>query len=102
MNGRPAYKLTWNEDTSRAPNHVTVELALWIDRDTYAPLQYTDHDYGTDTQGRPVDQTYKATISNFDRLPDTAANRELLKMRPHPSAQRMTTDLAGPQRAAGP
>jgi len=90
VDGRPAYKLTWHEDTSRAPNDVTVEVTLWIDRDTYAPLRFTDHDSGTDAQGRPLDQTYRATILNFERLPDTAANRELLEMRPHPGAERVT------------
>jgi hypothetical protein len=90
VNGQPAYKLTWREDTSRAPNDVAVQLTLWVDRDTYAPLQFTDHDTGTDAQGRPLDQTYRATIVRFDRLPDTAANRELLKMRPHPGAERVT------------
>jgi hypothetical protein len=90
VNGRPAYRLTWREDTSRAPNDVTVEVTLWIDRDTYAPLQFTDHDTGTDAQGRPLDQTYRATILDFERLPDTAANRELLEMRPHPGAERVT------------
>jgi hypothetical protein len=48
--------------------------------------------YGTDPQGRPLDQTYKATISRFDQLPDTAANREQLGMRPHPNARRVTHD----------
>lgn len=92
VNGRPAYKVTWIEDTSRAPNKITVKLTLWIDRSTYAPLLFTDHGYGTDAQGRPLDQTYKATVLNFDRLPDTATNRELLEMRPHPGAQRVTRD----------
>jgi hypothetical protein len=92
VNGRPAYQLTWTEDTSRAPNDVTVELTLWVDRETYAPLQYTDHSQGTDAQGRPLDQTYKATITRFDHLPDTAANREQLKMSPHPNASRVTRD----------
>jgi len=76
VSGRPAYKLSWTEDTSRAPNDMTIDLTLWIDRDTYAPLRYTDHSFGTDAEGRPFDQTYKATIANFERLSDTAANRE--------------------------
>jgi hypothetical protein len=90
VSGRPAYKLSWTEDTSRAPNDVTIDLTLWIDRDTYAPLRYTDHSFGTDAEGRPFDQTYKATIANFERLSDTAANREQLKMSPHPDARRVT------------
>jgi hypothetical protein len=90
VNGRPAYKLTWQEDSSRAPNDVTVAVTLWIDRETYAPLQLTDHDSGTDARGRALDQTYRATILKFERLPDTAANRELLEMRPHPGAERVT------------
>jgi hypothetical protein len=89
VDGRPAYQLTWTEDTSRVPNDVTIELTLWVDRETYAPLQYTDHSYGTDPQGRPLDQTYMATISRFDHLPDTAANREQLEMSPHPTARRV-------------
>jgi hypothetical protein len=90
VNGRAAYRLTWTEDTSRAPNDVTVELTLWVDRATYAPLRYTDHSYGTDAQGRPLDQTYEATISRFDHLPDTNANREQLRMTPHPDARRVS------------
>jgi hypothetical protein len=90
VNGRPAYQLSWTEDTSRAPNDVTVELTLWVDRETYAPLQYTDHTDGISPQGRPLDETYKATISRFDHLPDTAANREQLKLSAHPNARRVT------------
>jgi hypothetical protein len=100
VNGRPAYRLTWTEDTSRAPNDVTVELTLWVDRETYAPLRYTDHSHGTDAQGQPLDQTYKATISGFEQLPDTAANRKQLEMSPHPDARRVSAGDRPWRRAA--
>jgi hypothetical protein len=100
VHGRPAYQLTWTEDTSRARNDVTVELTLWVDRKTYAPLQYTDHSHGTDVQGRPLDQTYEATISRFDHLPDTATNRAQLEMSPHPNARRVSAGGRRSRRAA--
>lgn len=90
VGGRAAYALTWREDTSRLPNPISVEMTLWIDRETYAPLQFADHDQGIGAAGRPVDQTYKASIAGFRRLSDTPANRALLRMGPHPDAQRVT------------
>src|SRR3954463_6247344 len=77
--GRPAYRLTWTETLPR----LTIEQTLWVDRDTYAPLQFTDHSHGLDAAGRPVDETYEATIANFRQLPDTPDNRRLLRMSAH-------------------
>jgi hypothetical protein len=79
VDGRPAYKLTWAETSS----HLTIEMTLWIDRETYAPVQFTDHSRGLDVHGEPVDETYKATIANFEQLPDTPGNRRLLRMSAH-------------------
>jgi hypothetical protein len=84
VSGRPAYELRWNEDTSRTPNRVTIEQALWVDRETYAPLRFSEHSFGTDVAGKPVDETDTTTISGFRRLPDSPQNRALLKMSPHP------------------
>lgn len=83
VDGRPAYKLTWTDESSR---RVSIEMTLWIDRETYAPLQFTDHSRGLDVDGQPVDETYKATIANFRQLPDTPGNRRLLRMSAHPGA----------------
>ena len=84
VDGRPAYELTWSESAGR----VTIEHALWVDRESYAPLRLTERDTGTDVAGQPVDETYEATIARFQRLPDTTGNRALLRMSPHPGAER--------------
>jgi hypothetical protein len=82
LNGRPAYVLRWNE-RSGPPYWPAIELTLWVDRETYAPLQFTDHSSGRDVTGAPFDQTLTQTVQAFERLPDTAGNRALLQMSPH-------------------
>jgi hypothetical protein len=84
VNGRSAYELRWKADTSRTRNPVTIEQTLWVDRDTYAPLRYSEHSFGTDAAGKPLDETDTTVITGFRRLPDTPANRGLLAMSPHP------------------
>src|SRR5690349_4025194 len=84
VSGRPAYELRWNEDTSRTANKVTIQQTLLVDRETYAPLRVSEHSFGTDVAGRPLDETDTTTISGFKRLPDTPENRAQLNMSPHP------------------
>jgi len=60
-----------------------IELSLWVDSETYAPLRYTDHSWGLDASGKPFDQTYFETVQEFKKLPDTRENRELLELGPH-------------------
>jgi hypothetical protein len=57
-------------------------MTLWIDRETYAPLRFTDHGEGRNADG-PYDTTFTETVLRFERLPDTPANRRLLEMGPH-------------------
>jgi hypothetical protein len=74
--GRAAYELTWEEPSP--PGHRVV-MTLWVDAETYAPLRFTDHGQGTNEDG-PYDQTFVETVTAFERMPDTAANRRLLEM----------------------
>jgi hypothetical protein len=76
--GRPAYVLRWHEP-SGPPNHPELEQTLWVDRETYAPLRFTDHASGRDAGGQPLDQTYEETVLDFRTLPDTPANRAQLE-----------------------
>jgi hypothetical protein len=85
LNGRRALKLEWEEPSP--PGH-HVEMTLWIDPGTYAPLRFMDHGRGTDADGKPYDQTFVATVTAFERLPDTPANRRFLEMGEHPGAER--------------
>jgi hypothetical protein len=74
---RNAYVLTWVEHMGA----VKIKHRLWLDKDSYAPLRFTDHSSGKDYKGRPFDQTYVETIDDFQRLPDTPENRKLLELR---------------------
>src|SRR5262249_3935379 len=38
LNGRAAYALHW-EEPSGPPHHPKIEMTLWVDRETYLPLQ---------------------------------------------------------------
>jgi hypothetical protein len=87
IDGRAAYVLRWNEN-SGPPHWPSIELTLWIDKETYAPLQFEDHSFGRDASGKPFDTTFTETVTRFERLPSTPENRKLLEMSPHPDAQR--------------
>ncbi|HWK29328.1 MAG TPA: hypothetical protein VNS09_22385 [Solirubrobacter sp.] len=76
VDGRPAYVLRWTEQRGGP----AIEQKLWIDRETYAPLRYTDHSRGRDVSGKPFDQTYVETVQEFRTLPDTPENRRLLEL----------------------
>lgn len=82
VDGRRAYLLRWN-DNHDLPDTLHIELSLWVDSETYAPLRYTDHSWGLDASGKPFDQTYFETVQEFKKLPDTRENRELLELGPH-------------------
>jgi outer membrane lipoprotein-sorting protein len=82
IDGRKAYVLRW-EDNHGLPDTLHIELTLWVDQETYAPLRYTDHSWGLDASGKPFDQTYFETVQDFQTLPDTPENRKLLEMGPH-------------------
>jgi hypothetical protein len=72
-----AYVLRWREK-SGPPHWPSIELTLWLDKDTYAPLRFTDHSWGQDVEGKPFDQTYAETILEFKTLPATPENLKLL------------------------
>jgi outer membrane lipoprotein-sorting protein len=81
VDGRAAYVLRWDGAEGKGlPDTVHIELTLWVDRETYAPLRYTDHSWGLDRSGKPMDQTYVETVQDFQTLPDTPANRKLLAL----------------------
>ena len=79
VNGRPAYVLRWNEK-SGPPHWPTIEMTLWVDRETFAPLRFADHSYGKAVDGKPFDQTYTENVLEFKTLPDTPENRMLLEL----------------------
>jgi hypothetical protein len=76
-----AYVVRWREK-SGPPHWPKIELAMWIDKDTYAPLKLTDHSYGLDAEGKPFDNTYTEDILEFKTLPATPENLEQLEMTP--------------------
>ena len=76
-----AYVLRWREQ-SGPPHWPTIELTMWVDKDTYAPLKFTDHSFGKDAAGKPLDNTYEETILEFKTLPATPENLEQLEMTP--------------------
>jgi len=79
LDGRDVYILGWNEP-SGPPHHPTIEMTMWIDRDTYAPVRFSDHSKGKDVEGKPFDQTYTEDILEFRTLPDTPDNRAMLAL----------------------
>ena len=76
VGGREAYVLRWYEQRSGP----TIEMTLWVDKETYEPLRFTDHSWGDDVKGQPFDETFSETVLEFETLPDTPANRKLLVM----------------------
>jgi hypothetical protein len=73
VDGRDAYALSWREDPG-------IEMTLWVDRESYVPLRFVDHSKGTDTEGKPFDETLTESVLDFERLPDTPSNRRLLQL----------------------
>ena len=71
-----AYVLRWSETRG-----VKVDFTLWVDKETYAPLRFTDHSSGKDYKGKPFDQTYVEDILDYKVLPDTPENRQLLELK---------------------
>jgi hypothetical protein len=55
-------------------------MTMWIDKETYAPLRFSDHSVGKDAYGKPLDHTYVEEIVEFKTLPDTPENRRLLEL----------------------
>jgi hypothetical protein len=76
-----AYVLRWRE-RSGPPHSPRIELTMWIDKDTYAPLRFSDHSWGLDAEGKPFDQTYTEDILEFKTLPATPENLEQLELTP--------------------
>jgi outer membrane lipoprotein-sorting protein len=79
VGGREAYVLRWHERRGGP----TIEMTLWVDKETYEPLRFTDHSWGDDVEGRPFDETFTENVLEFETLPDTVQNRKLLLMGPH-------------------
>ena len=48
-----AYVLRWSENRS-----VKIDFTLLVNKETYAPLRFSDHSSGKDYKGKPFDQTY--------------------------------------------
>lgn len=76
VRGRDAYVLRWSED-----RYVKVDFTLWVDKETYAPLRFTDHSSGNDYKGKPFDETYIEDVLDYQVLEDTPANRQLLELK---------------------
>jgi hypothetical protein len=76
-----AYVLQWREK-SGPPHWPAIEMAMWIDKDSYAPLKFTDHSWGKDAEGKEFDRTYSEQILEFKTLPATPENLEQLEMTP--------------------
>lgn len=74
-----AYVLRWRE-RSGPPHWPKIEMTLWVDKDTYAPLKFTDHSWGQDVEGKPFDRTYTERILEFKTLPATPENLSQLEM----------------------
>lgn len=74
-----AYVLRWREK-SGPPHWPAIEMTMWVDKDTYAPLKFTDHSWGKDVEGKPFDQTYTETILDFKTLPATPENLKQLDL----------------------
>ena len=51
VDGRTAYVLRWSERVG-PPHWPTIEMTLWVDKETYAPLKFTDHSWGKDAAGQ--------------------------------------------------
>ncbi len=79
LDGRAAYALHW-EEPSGPPHFPKIEMTLWVDRETYLPLRFTDHSSGRDVENKPFDETLTETVNAFQRLPDTPENRRLLEL----------------------
>jgi hypothetical protein len=75
--GGGAYELRWRV-SSGPPYFPTIEMTLWVSKDSYAPLKFTDHSWGRDYEGRPFDQTLTQVVSDFKRLDDTSENEKLV------------------------
>jgi hypothetical protein len=74
-----AYVLHWRE-TSGPPHRPRIELTMWIDKDTYAPVRFTDHSFGRDAEGKPFDNTVTEDILEFKTLPATPENLRQLDL----------------------
>jgi hypothetical protein len=72
-----AYVLRWREQSRPA-----IELTMWVDKDTYAPLKFTDHSWGKDAAGKDFDNTYTEQILDFKALPATPENLAQLELTP--------------------
>ena len=64
----------------RPPHWPTIEMTMWLDKDTYAPLKFTDHSWGKDVEGKAFDRTYTETILDFKTLPATPENLKQLDL----------------------
>ena len=74
-----AYVLRWREQ-SGPPHWPKIEMTMWVDKDTYAPLKFTDHSWGKDVEGKAFDHTYTETILDFKTLPATPENLKQLDL----------------------
>ena len=61
-----AYVLRWREQ-SGPPHWPKIEMTMWVDKDTYAPLKFTDHSWGKEAEGKPFDQHLHRDRSSSSR-----------------------------------
>jgi len=89
VNGHDTYVLRWEEPTEgMSTQQLKIEMTMWVDKATYAPVRFTSHDTAPDTPpqpdgtdpDKPLDQTYIENIDDFKVLPDTPENRRLLEL----------------------
>ena len=79
VGGRRAYRLIVTGADEPAEHGDRDELL--VDADTYAPLELRRHSEGLDVYGKPFVYDYVERIVGRRTLPDTAANREQLRLR---------------------
>lgn len=85
FHGRPAYRLLIRRGQGGSS---TQWMAYYVDRKTYLPLG-TRESTRLEIDGRSTRVRSESVYKVYERLRDTRANRELLRMSPHPRARRV-------------
>ena len=84
FHGRPAYRLVVRRAQRGSFRR---RIAFYVDRKTYLPLG-TRERTRLEIDGRVASVRSESVYRMYERLPDTAANRKLLRMVPRPAARR--------------
>ena len=83
--GRPAYRLLMQRGQ---PGSFRQRMAYYVDQETYLPLG-TRERTSLEIFGRRARVRTQSVYKLYERLPDTRANRRLLRMGRHPGARRV-------------